>query len=610
MKLRMKKCVAVAAVVGMLGLAGCDSTTQMSPAASSQAVTQTVSQETSGTWDTTNPPTAAEEASENSEPTVVEAATSNAKEVNLSGDESLEITEAGTYRISGETSAGVTVTAAEGEVTLILDGVTIGNGIAINDGDVALVVEDTNTVRGEVSAASDLTISGDGKLTVEAPEDGIVAKDDLTITGGTLSVTAGDDALQGTDSVTISGGELTLTAGGDAVKSSKDDDTTKGWVRVTSGSVTATAGDDALSAVTDVLIGGGTLSLSSTDKAINAGTFALVDDGSVTVTADDDGIHSDGALRVSGGEVTISAGDDGLHSEVAATISGGKVNVDKSEEALEGGLVTISDGEVNLTSNDDGINGSGSTTVEAGLEAIAAADNSSETETREETGEPPAGGAIPGEPPAGGMPPQGMGGGMPGESTGEQVTITGGTVTINAGGDGLDSNGDATVSGGQVTVNGPENNGNGALDVAGAFEVTGGTVAALGSAGMAQAPTTGEGWVQANVSAAAGDTIEVKDESGTVVATLTAKKKVGNVVYASPEITSGATYTVGDQTVTAGTATSGGMGGGMPGAGGPGMDRGGAMMQGYPDATANGSASSTAERRGAPGRRQNTTAQG
>lgn len=330
-------------------------------------------------------------------------------------------------------------------VTLILDDTTLGGGVTVTNGDVALVVYGSNTVHGSISAASDLTVSGDGTLTVDVPEDGITVWDDLT-----------------------------LEAGADTVKSTKDDDPAKEWVRVTGGMVTATAGDDAVTAVTDDLVEGGTLRLTATDKAINAGTSALVDAGTVTLSATDDGLHSDGALRISGGEVTVDAGDDGAHSEVASLISGGKVNLEKSEEALESGLVTITDGEVNLSSNDDGINASGSTTVEEGLAVATAKENTDESATAT------PGGGTPGEPPSGMTPGMagagGPGGGGPMEdSTGEQLVISGGTIVVNPGGDGIDSNGDVKILGGN-TINGPENDGNGALDVQGEFAVEGGTL--------------------------------------------------------------------------------------------------------------------------------------
>jgi hypothetical protein len=145
-------------------------------------------------------------------------------------------------------------------------------------------------------------------------------------------------------------------------------------------------------------------------------------------------------------------------------------------------------------------------------------------------------------------------------------------VTVDAGGDGLDSNGSMTISGGAVTVSGPTNDGNGALDVNGTFAVTGGTVLAVGSAGMAVSPGDGstQAWISALASGNAGDTVEIVDSSGTVVASFTADKTFGSVVFTSADLVDGATYTVTVNgstaaTVTEGTATAGGMGG--PGGG-------------------------------------------
>ncbi|WMJ84765.1 hypothetical protein ACS3UN_05480 [Oscillospiraceae bacterium LTW-04] len=68
------------------------------------------------------------------------------------------------------------------------------------------------------------------------------------------------------------------------------------------------------------------------------------------------------------------------------------------------------------------------------------------------------------------------------------VTITGVTITVNAAGDGLDSNGILTIEGGFVIVNGSTSNGNSALDYDNSSTITGGTLIAIGSSGMAQAP--------------------------------------------------------------------------------------------------------------------------
>ena len=63
--------------------------------------------------------------------------------------------------------------------------------------------------------------------------------------------------------------------------------------------------------------------------------------------------------------------------------------------------------------------------------------------------------------------------------------ISGGVISVSASGDGVDVNGDLEMSGGELYVNGPESGGDGALDYDGSFTLTGGTVVAVGSAGMA-----------------------------------------------------------------------------------------------------------------------------
>jgi hypothetical protein len=75
-------------------------------------------------------------------------------------------------------------------------------------------------------------------------------------------------------------------------------------------------------------------------------------------------------------------------------------------------------------------------------------------------------------------------------STDNYLKINGGYVTVNSGGDGIDVNGPVTMTGGVAIVNGPTDNGNGALDYTGSFKVSGGTLIAFGSVGMAEAPGT------------------------------------------------------------------------------------------------------------------------
>ncbi|MGC9523818.1 MAG: hypothetical protein ACP5HG_18350 [Anaerolineae bacterium] len=66
------------------------------------------------------------------------------------------------------------------------------------------------------------------------------------------------------------------------------------------------------------------------------------------------------------------------------------------------------------------------------------------------------------------------------------LDVNGGYVAVDARGDGLDINGPIRMTGGVVLVNGPTANFNGAVDYFGSFEITGGFLVAVGSAGMAQ----------------------------------------------------------------------------------------------------------------------------
>jgi hypothetical protein len=70
-----------------------------------------------------------------------------------------------------------------------------------------------------------------------------------------------------------------------------------------------------------------------------------------------------------------------------------------------------------------------------------------------------------------------------------------------------------------------------------------------------------------SVSIAAGDTITILDESGNTIYTAKAVRSAGYVLFSSPELTSGSTYTLSINGTEAATATasesvSGGMGGG------------------------------------------------
>lgn len=488
-----------------------------------------------------------------------------------SQDGTVTITEAGTYRLTGTLTDGqVVVDVAEGDVVLLLDGVDITSSTSaalyIASGDTTIVLADgsTNTLtdaeeyvypdadtdepKAALYAADDLTITGTGELSVHGTyNDGISTKDGLVIAGGTIVVDAVDDGIRGKDYLVVTGGDITVTSGGDALKSDNEDDASLGYVLLSGGALDLTAGDDGVQAQTDAIVDGATVTVTAAGgagatvaddasaKGIKGTVLTVVASGSVTVDAADDGLHSDGDVLVLGGSVTVAAGDDGVHADLAAVVSDGELTVTSSTEGLEGTTITIEGGSVDLTASDDAINAAG------------------------DAGDP-------------------------------MLTIAGGTVVLDAGGDGFDSNGDALISGGTVVVHGPQNSGNGAIDVDRTFDVSGGTLIAVGAEGMAQTPaeSSQQSWIAATFSTLAeGELLQITDTDGTVLASLTTRGGVSSVVFSSPEVDDDGTYTIwtgGTQTgseagglstdgdvseatelTTAGTRTA--VAGGMPGGG-------------------------------------------
>ncbi len=145
------------------------------------------------------------------------------------------------------------------------------------------------------------------------------------------------------------------------------------------------------------------------------------------------------------------------------------------------------------------------------------------------------------------------------------------------------------MSGGTTYVSGPTNSGNGAIDCDNA-SISGGTVIAAGSAGMAV--NFGSNSTQCSMLVSFGSTVKggteviLKDSSGKTILSYTPEKDYQTVVLSSGDIKTGETYTVtaGSESQTiemtdtiygAGGMMGGGQGGMMPGQGGFGGQQGG-----------------------------------
>jgi len=430
-------------------------------------------------------------------------------------DETVTITEEGTYLVSGTVEDGQLIINAvdSAKVHLVLSGLTMTN----NDGPCILVtgadkvfvtladgtentLSDAGTeyvqtdsdvnADGVIYSKSDLTFNGSGTLTINAGyKHGIVCNDDLVFTGGTYNVTAVGKGIKANDSIRIKNGTFTINAQDDSIHTSNEDDSGKGYI------------------------------------------------------------------YICGGTFNLSAGDDGVHAATALLITGGTLTVSKSYEGLEGDSIDITNGEICVNSSDDGLNAS-------------SADHSSDSETQAENQDSPQ-----------------MQDPSSEADANAYIRISGGVLYVNAEGDGLDSNGMLYIEGGTITVDGPTQANNGALDYGTGAEITGGTVMAAGSSGMAT--TFGDSSTQYSVlynfdsTLEAGTEITLTDADGTEVMSYTPSKAFSSIVFSSDELAAGDyTVTAGDTTekitlsgvsTTAGTASGMGQQMGGPGKmGGPG----------------------------------------
>ncbi|HEL2478361.1 TPA: carbohydrate-binding domain-containing protein [Streptococcus suis] len=321
MKTNLKKLLySGVTLMSLVVLAACSSTSSSTTTSSSAATSQTSVATISNN-----------STSSDSSSSTIDWSALPTTEVTLSND-GLKITEGGTYILTGSTTAGVTV-ETDANVRIILAGAEISSSDTaainvINADNVELEIKDgtTNTVKdtsnhtdtnieGAIHVEADLTITGNGSLTVEGNfQDGIVSTDDLIVNSGNITVTAVDDGIRGKDSLTINGGTINVIAGGDGIKSTNDTDTTKGYTTITGGEITVKAGDDAINAASTtsseifIKVTGGDLKVavgSGDTDAFDANGDIYISGGTIDVTAQS-AFDFDGTAELTGGTVTVN----------------------------------------------------------------------------------------------------------------------------------------------------------------------------------------------------------------------------------------------------------------------------------------------------------------
>ncbi len=587
-------CLAAALLLGGCGSSGGSSAAQESSSGSSASAGGTaLSADQSGMFTDRDLDAGYDESSAALVQLTGDTAECGSDAVVISGG-TITVTDEGTYLLSGTLSDGMVIVDAgeEDKVQLVLNGAGItsatsaaiyvreadkvfittapGSENTLSNGGEYVAIDDNN-IDGAVFSKSDLTLNGEGALTIEAPAGhGVVSKDDLVLAGGEYAVTAESHGFSANDSIRIAGGTFTVQSGRDGFQAENDEDAELGFLYIAGGSFQVTAEGDGFSAGSylqvedgefDITAGGGSgepiqqsggqggwgqSAAAEEDtpstKGLKAVTSLEINGGTFAINTLDDALHSNGDLTVNAGSFQIATGDDGVHADNTVTITGGAMDITQSYEGIEGLAIDIQGGEITLVASDDGLNA------------------------------------------AGGSDSSGFGG--RGDQfaavEGAYIRISGGAVHVDASGDGIDSNGDLYITGGETYVSGPEQGADSTVDYNGEASITGGVFVGAGASGMAQnfgsASTQGVMMVSVGTQAA-GTTVRLLDESGQELVSWQPDKSYSSVIVSCPEITQGSTYTLeaGDSSTQVtmdslvyGSSGWGGMGGGPGGGGGRG----------------------------------------
>ena len=260
--------------------------------------------------------------------------------------------------------------------------------------------------------------------------------------------------------------------------------------------------EDANGNATDTLLS--TASLTIRDLTLN-----------ITATVGD-GLKADKELNILSGNVTVSAADDGVKCDYVMNIgadgtAGPTVNVVKSKEGIEAATLNIYSGNIKVNATDDGVNAANSDLTNYSF----------------------------------------------------AYNQYGGTVYVNVtAGDGVDSNGTINLCGGTLEVYAPSQGDGDPLDAETGTNFKGATVLAVGHLGMMQGYTAetpyltfgsttgtaggrmgGFGGAQTAL-VSAGGSFQITDEKGTVLYEAKAVRNASYILFASPALTSGASYTL------------------------------------------------------------------
>ncbi len=459
--------------------------------------------------------------------------------------ETLTITEAGDYVLSGNFSQGVVISAGDKEtVHLFLENASITNenGIAVSNTNkksslvITAVSGSVNSVSGSgdgtnaVHVKGNLMLNGSGSLSVAGnSKNAIKVSKTLSITDINLTLSSANHAVSARN-IEIENASVTVTsAAKDGLNAECDDDVTafpdelQGYVYLKNSVYSATVSGDGIQADTVVVIDGGKTDITT------EGSFVPYSEANKTLY----GLEDDDFRYIKSGNSYKKVASDyfGRSASLYALVQSCKgVKVGKiSYEDADGNEIDVTEGKYVLVIDNDAI-----ITINSSDDALHV-------------------------------------------NCGDAV-VKSGTLTLSSPDDGITADRLALISGGSVTITDSYEGTEG-----GYVKISGGTLFATSSMGMLETPSTSSAQcvlcLNATSSLSAGSTITVRDSEGSVIIQITLVKSAQTFIISSPDFVLNGTYTISSGssvlatvTLTSTVTTSGRSGGngGNPGGGRPG----------------------------------------
>lgn len=270
-----------------------------------------------------------------------------------------------------------------------------------------------------------------------------------------------------------------------------------------------------------IIEGTGTLNVIGNYKhGIASDDNIIIKSSNININAKTDGIHVNDNVEVNGGILTIKSASDGIESEDTITVNGGTFNIAVSDDGISAaGNLTINGGTFNISKCEEGIESKNKLIINGGTFNILANDD--------------------------------------GLNATSDITINNGTIYVNSSkGDAIDSNGTLTINDGLIIALGAGNPEAGIDNDNTGVTINGGTLIATGGNNSPIKTSSKQASVSLG-SVSSGKIINIVSGDNTIF-TYKVEKSFSSLMFSSPLLTIGNTYSVySGGTVSGGTENKG-----------------------------------------------------